>query len=206
MNLQFDDWGVGQRIAAHRARRNMTQEQLAGLVGISLSLMKKIEAGVRPVTKFSKLVLFAQALHIRDMRELTGVPLPMVADGVHGHVVAEDIRLAMTEYGSRGGESQPLDQLALNIEDVWEAWQASSPWRYSQVGQHLPSLIREIERAVADNQGSEKRRALQEKAKLYQLVRTWTKRVGEHELSWLAADRSLTAALEADDPDLVSRV
>ena len=41
-----------------------------------------------------------------------------------------------------------------------------------------------------------------EASKLYQLVRTWTKRVGEHELSLIAADRAVSTALDADDPGL----
>lgn len=201
---QAEDWGVGQRIAAHRLRRNMTQEQLAGLVGISLSLMKKIESGVRPVTKFSTLVLFAQALRIRDMRELTGIPLPMVANGIHGHAVADSVRTAMTDYTSNATTRIDLPSLSRRIEEAWTAWQDSSPWRYSQVGQYLPALILDSRNAVLAAHGKERKTALRETAKLYQLVRTWTKRVGEHELSWLAADRSISAALEADDPDLAA--
>lgn len=201
--MQINDWGVGQRIAAHRKRRNMTQEQLAGLVGISLSLMKKIESGVRPVTKFSLLVRFAQALRIGDLRDLTGVPLAMVADGVHSHAMADNVRLAMTEYAPRTDDVPALGILATGIDNTWSAWQESSPWRYARVGQALPTLIRDVRVAVAAYGDDERRTALAETAKLYQLVRTWTKRVGEHELSWLAADRAMNAALEADDPDLV---
>lgn len=201
--MQVDDWSVGQRLAAHRKRRNLTQEQLAGLVGISLSLMKKIESGVRPVTKFSLLVRFAQALRIGDMRDLTGVPLPMVADGVHGHAMADSVRLAMTEYVPRSDDVPSLGQLARDVDSTWSAWQESSPWRYARVGQALPALIRDVRGAVAAYEADDRHQALAETAKLYQLVRTWTKRVGEHELSWLAADRAMNAALEADDPDLV---
>jgi hypothetical protein len=56
--------------------------------------------------------------------------------------------------------------------------------------------------ATHHHQGQQRRAALREASKLYQLVRTWTKRVGEHELSLLAADRAVSCALEADDPDL----
>jgi transcriptional regulator with XRE-family HTH domain len=49
--MAIDDWGIGQRIAAHRMRRGLTQDELAGLVGISLSLMKKIESGQRHVAR-----------------------------------------------------------------------------------------------------------------------------------------------------------
>jgi hypothetical protein len=39
---------------------------------------------------------------------------------------------------------------------------------------------------------------------LYQLARTWTKRVGELELSLVAADRAASCALDADDPELAA--
>jgi transcriptional regulator with XRE-family HTH domain len=200
--VQVDEWGVGQRIAAHRARRGLTQEELAGLTGISLSLMKKIESGNRPVTKFSTLVLFAEVLRVKDMRELTGVPLPLVPDGVRGHPAASAVRAAITDYARPVGEPPALDRLAERIEQTWEIWQAPSPWRYAQVGQNLPDLIRDVQRGVRLHCDDDRRRALRQASKLYQLVRTWTKRVGEHELSWLAADRAVSAALEADDPDL----
>ncbi|HKT03148.1 MAG TPA: helix-turn-helix transcriptional regulator [Rugosimonospora sp.] len=76
--MEIDEWAIGQRIASHRARRGLTQEELTGLVGISLSMMKKIESGDRLVTKFSQLVQFAQVLRVKDLRELTGVPLPLM--------------------------------------------------------------------------------------------------------------------------------
>jgi len=180
----------------------LTQEELAGLVGISLSLMKKIESGDRPVTKFSTLVLFAQVLRVKDMRELTGVPLSLVPDGVRGHPAADAARAAMTDHARPDGEAPNLEQLASRIEQTWEIWQAPSPWRYAQVGQNLPDLIRGVQHAMRLHRDDARRRALRQASKLYQLARTWTKRVGEHELSWLAADRAVSAALEADDPDL----
>jgi transcriptional regulator with XRE-family HTH domain len=70
---------------AWRVSRGLTQEELAGLVGISLSLMKKIEIGQRHVTRFSQLVLFAQALRIKDLHELTGVRLTLPPDGFRSH-------------------------------------------------------------------------------------------------------------------------
>src|SRR5947207_10482240 len=95
--MNIDEWAIGQRIATHRARRGLTQDELAGLVGISLSLMKKIESGDRPVTKFSQLVLFAQALRVKDLRDLTGVPLPLLPDGSRRHPAAEAVRAALME-------------------------------------------------------------------------------------------------------------
>jgi transcriptional regulator with XRE-family HTH domain len=200
--VQTGEWAIGQRIATHRVRRGLTQEELAGLVGISLSLMKKIESGNRAVTKFSQLVLFAQALRVKDLRDLTGVPLLLMPDGVRGHPSAPAVRAAVMDRGTPEGEAPALEPFARQIEQAWEAWQTPSAWRYAYVGQALPDLIRRANAATRMHQGDDRRTAFGQASKLYQLVRTWTKRVGEHELSLLAADRAVAAALDADDVDL----
>ncbi len=202
--MDVDEWGIGERIAAHRVRRGLTQEELAGLVGISLSLMKKIEIGHRHVTRFSQLVLFAQALRIKDLHELTGVRLMLTPDGFRSHPAATAVRAALADHSRPRGEPPVLDTLAAGIERTWQVWQAPSSWRYAQVGQELPALLRTARAAVALHDGEQRRRALREASKLYQLTRTWTKRVGEYELSWLAADRAVTAALDADDSDMAA--
>src|SRR5262249_13924622 len=101
--MDMDEWGIGARIAAHRVRRGLTQEELAGLVGISLSLMKKIETGHRHVSRFSQLVLFAQALRIKDLHELTGVLLTLTPDGARSHPGAAAVRSALTDHSRPSG-------------------------------------------------------------------------------------------------------
>jgi transcriptional regulator with XRE-family HTH domain len=202
MVMEIDEWAIGQRIASHRGRRGLTQEELAGLVGISLSMMKKIESGDRQVTRFSQLVLFAQVLRIKDLRELTGVPLPLMPDGRRGHPSADAVSSALMERGRTTGDPPSIDGLAGQIERTWQTWQQPSAFRYDRVGQQLPELIRQTQTAVSRAEGGERRRALRLASTLYQLTRTWTKRVGEYELSLVAADRAVSCALDADDPDL----
>src|SRR5690348_2967507 len=98
-HVEVDEWAIGQRIASYRVRRGLTQDELAGLAGISLSMMKKIESGDRLVTRFSQLVNFAQVLRVKDLRELTGVPLPLMPDGKRGHPRAEAVRTAVLSRG-----------------------------------------------------------------------------------------------------------
>jgi transcriptional regulator with XRE-family HTH domain len=199
--MEIDEWAIGRRIASHRIRRDLTQEELAGLVGISLSMMKKIESGDRLVTRFSQLVLFAQVLRVKDLRELTGIPLPLMPDGRRGHPCAEAVRSAVL---GRGHEVQPttLDELRTRITRAWDTWQEPSAFRYDAVGQRLPQLISLAQASANGLHGAERRAALSLASAVYQLARTWTKRVGEYELSLLEAHRAVSCALEADDPDL----
>ena len=199
--MEIDEWAIGQRIASHRVRRNLTQDELAGLVGISLSMMKKIESGDRLVTRFSQLILFAQALRIKDLRELTGVPLPLMPDGRRGHPRAEAVRAAVLRRG-RGVEPVSLDDARARLVRAWDTWQAPSAFRYEAVGQVLPDLIGQVAAIVGASDGVARRAALGLASSAYQLARTWTKRVGEYELSLLVADRAVSCALDADDPEL----
>ncbi|GAA4736676.1 helix-turn-helix domain-containing protein [Phytohabitans rumicis] len=202
--MEFQEWAIGQRIASYRNRRGLTQEELAGLVGISLSMMKKIESGDRLVTRFSQLVLFAQALRIKDLRELTGVPLPLMPDGRRGHPSADTVCAALMRRGAgrETDEAPDLTDLARQIEQAWQTWQAPSAFRYDALGQQLPELLARVQNAISRLEGQERRQALRLATKLYQLARTWTKRVGEYELSMVSADRAVWCAIEADDPDL----
>jgi transcriptional regulator with XRE-family HTH domain len=200
--MDIGEWSIGQRIASHRVRRGLTQAELAGLVGISLSMMKKIESGDRPVTRFSQLVLFAQVLRIKDLRELTGVPVPLMPDGRCGHPAVEAVCSALMERGQTADEPPDLEGLAKDIDRTWQTWQEPSAFRYDAVGQRLPELLRQVQSAVSRLTGNERRQALRHASTLYQLTRTWTKRVGEYELSLVAADRAVSCALDTDDPDL----
>ena len=137
VGVEIDEWAVGQRIASHRVRRGLTQDELAGLVGISLSMMKKIESGDRLVTRFSQLVLFAQALRIKDLRDLTGVPLPLAPIGRLGHPRADAVRAAVLSRG-HGFAPVPLADLQRRVARAWESWQQPSAFRYDAGGTGPP--------------------------------------------------------------------
>ena len=156
--MEIDEWAIGQRIASHRVRRDLTQSELAGLVGISLSMMKKIESGDRLVTRFSQLVLFAQVLRIKDLRELTGVPLPLMPDGRRGHPRADVVRAAVLRRG-RGVEAIAVDTFRTRLSRAWDTWQAPSAFRYEAVGQVLPDLLGQAAAVVAAPDGAERRTA-----------------------------------------------
>jgi len=195
---------IGERIAMHRTRRGLSQAQLAGRVGISLSYMKKIEQGVKPVTKFSLLIDFGQALGVRDLRDLTGQPFTLMPDGTAEHPSAAAVRLALTAPAPASPEPLLLDDLAARVERAWSAWQEGVAFRYAQVGQMLPELISAAQDAASTSPGPDRRRALAIASLTYQLARAWCKRVSEYDLSWIAADRAMQCARDADDPDLAA--
>lgn len=199
-----EDMGIGGRIAALRGRRGLTQEELAGLAGISVSLLRKIEQGVRPVSRFSRLLDLAQALKVRDLSELTGVPLPLAPNGHRAHPAVPAIRAALTTYARSDVEPVSVDDLATRTGLAWTRWQQPGAFRVAQIGQDLPALIRDVRTALTAYDGPERRRALGASVTLYQLVRAWCKQTGEYDLSWVAAERAIGAALDASDVDLIA--
>lgn len=179
-------------------RRGLTQEELAGLVGVSLSLMKKIESGQRHVTRFSRILLFAQALRVKDLQELTGVRLTLTPHGKRSHPRAAAVRSALTDHSRPDGERPALDKLSASIERTWQVWQEPSPWRYAQVGQNLPPLLRKVRLAVMSHQGQERRQALREKST------SGTCRSRQNR--WIAATKSLLiGSIKADDANVAPR-
>src|SRR5262245_59201423 len=62
---------IGERIAAYRRRRGLSQTALAGLVGRSESWLSQVERGVRSVDRLSVLLDMARVLRV-EVEALTG--------------------------------------------------------------------------------------------------------------------------------------
>lgn len=199
--MEIDERAIGARIAQHRRRRGLTQDELAGLVGISLSMMKKIEAGDRRVTHIAQLLRFARVLRVADLRDLAGVPMPLTSNERGGHPAVDAVQTAALDRGL-GVTPIGVEGLRLLADRAWSTWQESSTFRYDAVGQYLAGLIGLVQAELTSADGVDRRRVSAIASSVYQLARTWTKRVGAYELSWVVADRAVACALDADDPDL----
>lgn len=197
------DLSIGDRIRLWRSRAGLTQQEAAGLAGVSASLWRKWEQNVRSVDSFSRLVDIARALRVRDLRDLTGLPLPLSPGGVPRHDAVGPVRLALARHPALRLEPPPdLDQLTERVRAAWTGAQAASPWRYAATGALLPGLIADVEAAARAD--VDRRRAARLAGGAYLLVRAWAKWVGEHDLALLAAERSLAAAERTDDAALLA--
>ncbi|MFG2110866.1 helix-turn-helix domain-containing protein [Micromonospora chersina] len=65
---------IGERIAAYRRRRGLSQAALAGLIGRSESWLSQVERSARSVDRLSVLLDIAKVLHV-EVEALTGRPL-----------------------------------------------------------------------------------------------------------------------------------
>jgi hypothetical protein len=69
------------------------------------------------------------------------------------------------------------------------------------VGAMLPGLLSEVRATIPVVDGPDRDVLLRTATTLYFLARAFTKRVGAHDVSLLAADRAMAAAIKADDLD-----
>jgi hypothetical protein len=94
-----------------------------------------------------------------------------------------------------------LDDMTDRVADAWTVWH-SSPTAHSILGAVLPGLL--VDTATAYRTADDRRAAARIVAGAYQIARQWLHHIPEGELAWIAADRAMSAAREADDPHLIA--
>lgn len=198
---------IGERVTIWRVYRGLTQETCAGLCGKSLSWWKKVEQGVRHVEKLSDLIMIAQVLRIKDLSDLTGVvELSLAGDAKRDHPALPAVRRALVCYDIVGDRPDTVPEPETIVERnsaLWHIWH-TDPRFYSRTGELLPALVTDATMAHRYALDGDRRAAARALAQTYHLARQWLRKVGEYELSWIAADRGMTAAQEADDPYLIA--
>ncbi len=130
---------IGKRIAEYRKLKGWNQRQLAQAVGYSLSLVEKIERGVRGVERYSTLHTFARALGV-DISELTGEVTR--ARKQREHATIPEIRRVMTAmpYGIEDGPFRSIAELRREVEAAIARRESG---KYTRFGEDLPMLLEE---------------------------------------------------------------
>jgi len=196
------DLPIGRRIALHRRRLGLTQEGLAMRLHRSRSWVTKIERGERPLDSVRTLLEVARALGV-EVRELTGQPW-FPEPGGPGHEAVPAIRRALlTLHPAGDAEPRSLPALERDVLATGRLWQ-TEPACYSVVVPLLPELLVETRLAAHTATGADRRAANRVLALLYQITQEVMARLGEPDLSWVAAHHSRLAAAEADDRLLVA--
>jgi transcriptional regulator with XRE-family HTH domain len=200
------DLSIGQRIAAHRRRLGLTQDGLAMRLHRSKSWVTKIERGERPLDSVRTLLEVARALGV-EVRELTGQPW-FPEPGGPGHEALPAIRRALLALspppmGADADDGAPIGagDLPAVERDVLAAgwlWQRE-PNCFSVVVPLLPGLIVKTRLLVEVTAGEEHRRACRAQALLGHLGQEVLARLGEPDLSWVAANQSIDAAEQVGD-------
>lgn len=200
----MDELPIGRRVAYWRGRRKMSQQVFADRLGKSKSWVDKVERGVRRLDKFSVVYEIADVLQL-DVQLLMGKDPERRPGSVNGidQVEVEDIRAALERYDqisvffSVPPEPPPLDQMRKAIGYAWLTYQHA---KYGVLARTLPKLLRDAQAADTGPAGAQaSREAAHMLGQVYQIASSVLRKLGEHELSWLAADRSIAVSQRAGD-------
>jgi transcriptional regulator with XRE-family HTH domain len=201
----MEELPIGRRVAYWRGRRKMSQQVFADRLGKSKSWVDKVERGVRRLDKFSVVYEIADVLQV-DVQLLLGKEPERRPDAISGidQVEVEEIRAALERYDQISAffnappEPPPLEQLGKAVNHAWLTYQHA---KCGMLTRALPKLLRDAQAAETAYAGTEESRTASHLlAQVYQLASSTLRKLGEHELSWLAADRAIASAQRSGDP------
>lgn len=187
---------VGERIAARRKHRGLSQDALAGLVGRSRSWLSQVERGIRSVDRLSTLSDLAAVLRC-EVADLIESDWRLAPKGSSQVKAIDAIRSQLSEYSNLFAEPStpwPLPQLRNAAVQVHQEYQAA---RYGRAAAMLPDLLGAAE-AYNENAGSHASEVHVAQCLVYAVTAKLLTKVGEAQLAWLAADRATHAATLAE--------
>ena len=200
----MDELPIGRRVAYWRGRRKMSQQVFADRLGKSKSWVDKVERGVRRLDKFSVVYEIADVLQV-DVQLLLGKDVERRAETQNciDQVEVEEIRAALERYDQMSAFFQPapnappLPEMRKAVSHAWLTYQHA---KYGVLARTLPKLLRDAQAADSAHASSDEARdAAHLLGQVYQIASSALRKVGEHELSWLAADRSIAVSQRAGD-------
>jgi transcriptional regulator with XRE-family HTH domain len=171
----------GERVTWTRRRRQLSQDQLAARVGVSIHTLRKYENGQR-YPSWTRWLQLAEALRV-DVFTLSGLPVHSLPEVPGEHPALPAVRAALLNPVPEPGEDDGED-LAVAVEHAYDTWHSGNGDTHARVGAVLPHLVG---LARAGNSGDATVGA-------WLLLRAWSKWVGAHDLSLLAAQRGVDAA------------
>ncbi len=165
---------------------------------------------MRQVVRLPTLLRLAEVLRVDDLTELTGQHLPLAVYGKPTHQATPMLQQAMTTYplgtvpAAEADRLPSVSELQGRLDHAHTLWR-TSPYPHAEVGALLPSLLMETQQTARVLVGAEKRTAAAVLAGTYHAAQKLLAYQPVPELVFLAADRGMTAAQEADNPIAIAR-
>jgi transcriptional regulator with XRE-family HTH domain len=202
--LPNDAKALGRRVAFYRGRRGLSQKELGALIDRSESWVSQVERGVRRIDRMSVLESLADALGV-SVADLAPESSVVAAAAERPHAVTS-LSLALSSSDALQAvlsDVAPVDVDRLGSEAAL-AWEFAHGSRYEDLSNLLGTLIPELEYAVRKTSGVDRQRACVAKATAYHAAAGVLSKMGEIAAAWVAVDRAITAAEDADDPLLMA--
>jgi transcriptional regulator with XRE-family HTH domain len=197
---------IGERVRHYRLRRGIPQEALAGLVGRTEDWLSKVENNRIDLDRLSVIRRLADALDV-TIGDLVGEPTLLDWSTDSGTRTVPALRTVLMDYqqvtpllaapNTHNGEPPTLEVLRGDISEVFDAYQAS---RYGYVTGRIPLVLSDAMHAARTTEHADQGRAQGLLALAYQCAVAVLTKLGETDLAWIASERGLAAAHQADDP------
>jgi transcriptional regulator with XRE-family HTH domain len=197
--------GLGSRLFAARKRRGLSRAAAAELCGRSEEWLRKLERGQRG-TSLRMVIRLADVLRVDDLGDLIGDEIPAQLYAHPEHPALGQIRAAFAGIGGvrRPPPADALGSLRADVASAWRLRSVSGRDR-TDLAAVLPRLLAAAPAAVADTSGTSRREAHRLSADVYHLAQLYLCYQDASELLWVAVDRGMRSALDADDPIAVAR-
>lgn len=189
---------IGERVAAYRRRRGVSQAALAGLVGRSESWLSQVERGIRSVDSLTVILDLARVLRV-DPEKLIGRPWQYAPNGDPAEQHLEPTRGFFTGYEDllHTGAWPQADLVSLRrtVATAHQQYQAAN---YARVIADLPVMLKQADHAVRAGEAASAPDLALHYVSAYVVSAKLLTKVGATDLALIAADRAATKAIEAN--------
>lgn len=187
---------VGQRIAATRQSRRMTQAELSRASYVSLAMIKAIERGARTASE-ATLDSIAAALGVDPSRLATG----NVGTERRVHAALPELSAVLAAYDvSLEPPRSTAEQLSAAVAEAVD-WRLAA--QYGRIAQQVPALLADTLRHLHTSRQPDAAQLVVAAARTADAV---AYKYGAHDLSARLIDVMRWAAAQADDPLLTASV
>lgn len=200
-----DAVSIGDRLARLRARRGLTQEQLAEHAELSVDTVRKLEQNQRHTARLSTLNALARVLDV-ETSVLVGQPTVLEpASGVEPPSILA-LRQAVTPVADVAGSAADGDVEPPSVARLKDAIRSTELIRrrgeLARIAVLLPILIRDARAAAENYHGDERAASFAVLAEAYQVAATTLAALGKEDAAFTAIERSRAAAGQSADPGL----
>ncbi len=198
---------IARRVEYWRRRRGLTRRIFADRLGRSASWAQKISSGDRQLDRLSVLDQIARVLEIPISVLIEDEESQRAAECVDEVEVAA-IRRALQRYDAIttvfSVEPPPDPDLVKLNQRVTYAWSAFQAAHYSALGPLLAGLLVDAQYASRQLSEDDQHSATVLLAQTYQVTTSTVRKLGQHDLEWLAAERGVEVAEQTGDPVLIA--
>lgn len=189
---------IGERVAAYRRRRGLSQAAVAGLVGRSESWLSQVERGVRSVDSLSVILDLARVLHV-EPDKLIGRPWQLAPNGEPTSDGLDEVRGYFTRYDdllvARDAEGTDLVALRAQVARAHRSYQAA---QYGEVIGQVAPMLSSVDHAARDARTAGEGEMVLGYVSAYVVTAKLLTKLGATDLALLAADRAANRAMDTD--------